>query len=115
MQEVNREELEKVGNFLLGENKKLSEPQIKVLLELLRKQEPLLKSELFDSELAPYIRAQGVSDVLDLPLYQNVIDTFCRTKMAHKRKRVQELLSALNPGYKPKKTGFFSKLFGGGD
>lgn len=104
-----------VGSYLLGENKKLSEPQIKVLLELLKHEKPILKTELFDSEIVPMIRAQGVTDALDLPLYQSVIDTFCRVKMSHKRKRVEEIIKAMNPNYKPKKGGFFSRLFGGGN
>jgi hypothetical protein len=111
------EEVQKVGSFLLGHDKKFSEPQVKVLLELLRHDKPILKSDLFDSEIVPYIRAEGIASekVLDLPMYREVIDIFCRSKMAHKRKRVNEIIAALNPNYKPKKVGFLSRLFGGGD
>ena len=114
-QDVSEDEVKKVGSFLLGQDKKLSEPQVKVLMELLKHEKPLLKTEISDAEIVPMIRAQGVTDVLNLPLYQKVIDTFSRVKMSHNRKRVNEILQSLNVNYKPKKTGFLSRLFGGGD
>lgn len=105
----------KTGDYLLSENRKLSDPQIKILVELLRHGDPLLKAELNDAEFEPYVRASSFADILDLPLHKKVIENFLRSKMAYKRKRVEEILQVLSPGYKPKKKGFFARLFGGGD
>lgn len=114
MEQVAREEdVQKIANFIVGENKRLSEPQIKVLVELLRSQNPLLKTELTDAEIVPVTKGIAFSQVLNLPLYQQVIDTYCLTKMSRNRMRVEEILRALNPNYTPKKKGFFSRLFGG--
>jgi len=112
--ELSKDDLKAIGNALIGDNKKLSDPAIKILIELLRYKEPLLKSELDDAELMPFVRAQSFTEMLDLKHYQIVLDCFLRTKMARKRRRVKELLEAMNPNYKAEKPGFFKRLFGGG-
>lgn len=109
-----KNDIVKTGAVLFGENRKLSDPAVKILLELLKYSEPLLKSELEDVEIVPYTKAQAFTNIMGLSMYQDVIDTFARTKMARKRKRVKELLQAINPSYEDKKQGMFSKLFGGG-
>jgi len=108
------DDIKQSGMVLFGENRKLSEPAIKILLELLKEKDPLLKSELEDSELVPYTRAQSFTDIMSLSLYQGVLDTFARTKMARKRKRVKELLEAISPNRPEEKPGFLSRMFGGG-
>lgn len=104
-----------VGGFLISENKDLKIPQVRIVNELLRQDKPLLKTQLSDATVVPMIRAQGVTDCLNLPEYQKVINTYCLCMMSYNRLRVRELIESVNPNYKPKKTGFFSKLFGGGD
>lgn len=101
--------------FIVGDDKKLSEPVVRVLLELLKHKDPLFKSELTEAEIAPFTRAKSFTDIMSLPLYDSVIETFLRANVSKRRRRVKEIIEAINPNAKVQQKGFFSRLFGGRD
>lgn len=99
------------SDVFIGKDKTLSAPEVKLLLELLKEKNPLLKSELSKTEIPYYVRAKAFTDILGLSFYDKVIDVFLQSKIAKDRQRVKELIQVMSKNPVQKKSGF--SLFGG--
>ena len=103
-------------SFLITQNEHLALPINRITKEILDgDSNTLLKSELSDAEIGAFTVAQSFTDIVGCPYHQLVLNNLLKSKMAHKRSRVKEILNLVNPGGSVKKKGFFSRLFGGGD